>query len=68
MGPFDLGDRAFDSDVINLFIVISSLPFVIEVSVGAFDDCKDCAMSGKGINLLWRLTDLQWRWWRWIGF
>jgi hypothetical protein len=57
--PFSLGDGALESDTIDLSIVISSLPFVIEISVGASGDCKDCAMSEKSIDLLQRLTDFQ---------
>jgi hypothetical protein len=56
--PFGLGDGTFDNDVINLPVIVVSLPFVIKVGVGASGYCENCAMSGKGIILLRRLTDL----------
>jgi hypothetical protein len=31
MGPFSLGDRTFDNDMIDLAIVIYALPFGFEV-------------------------------------
>jgi hypothetical protein len=33
VGPFGLGDRTFDSEMVNLAIVISALPFGFEVCV-----------------------------------
>jgi hypothetical protein len=33
MGPFSLGDRTLDSDMVNLAIIISVLPFGLEVCV-----------------------------------
>jgi hypothetical protein len=33
VGPFDLGDRTFDSDMVNLAIVISALPFGFKACV-----------------------------------
>jgi hypothetical protein len=33
MGPFSLGDRTFDNNMINLAIIISVLPFGFEVCV-----------------------------------
>jgi hypothetical protein len=53
-----LGDGAFDDKMIDLSVVISSLPLVIKISVGASSDCKNCVMSGKAIVLLRRLIDL----------
>jgi hypothetical protein len=58
MRPLGLGDGAFVDKMIDLSVVISSLPLVIKISVGASDDCKNCVMSGKAIVLLQRLTDL----------
>jgi hypothetical protein len=31
MGPFSLGDRTFDSDMVNLVVIISALPFGFKV-------------------------------------
>jgi hypothetical protein len=58
VGPLGLGDGTFDNDMIDLSVVISSLPLVIEINVGTSGDCEDCAMSGKSIGLLRRLVDL----------
>jgi thiazole synthase ThiGH ThiG subunit len=58
MRPLGLGAGAFDDKMIDLSVVISSLPLVIEISVGASSDCKNCVMSGKAIVLLRRLIDL----------
>jgi hypothetical protein len=33
VGPFGLGNRTFDNDMVNLAIVIPSLPFDFEVCV-----------------------------------
>jgi hypothetical protein len=33
VGPFGLGDRTFDSEMVNLAIVIFALPFGFEVCV-----------------------------------
>jgi hypothetical protein len=33
MGPFSLGDGTFDSDMVNLVIIISALPFGFKVCV-----------------------------------
>jgi hypothetical protein len=58
MRPFGLGNGAFDGNIIDLPVIISPLPLVIEISVGASGDSKNCAMGGKVVGLLWRLTDL----------
>jgi hypothetical protein len=58
VGPLGLGDGAFDSDVIDLFVIVSLLPLVIKISVGSFGNCENCVVGGKAISLLWRLTDL----------
>jgi hypothetical protein len=47
--PFGLGDGAFDSYVIYFSVIISTLSFGVEISIGALGDCKDCAMSWKGV-------------------
>jgi hypothetical protein len=33
MGPFRLGDGTFDSDMVDLVIIITTLPFGFEVCV-----------------------------------
>jgi hypothetical protein len=38
MGPFGLGDGAFDDNVVDLAVIISLLPLVIEFGVGASGD------------------------------
>jgi hypothetical protein len=58
MGPLGLGYGTYDSDMIDLSAVISSLPLVIKIGVGTSGDYKDFAMSGEGFNLLWRLSNL----------
>jgi hypothetical protein len=58
MRQFGFGDGTFDSNMINLSIIVASLPLVIEISVGAFGYCRDCAMSGESVGLLRRLMDL----------
>jgi hypothetical protein len=62
VGPFGLGDGAFDNNVIDLSVIISRLPLVIEIGVGAFGDYKNCVVGGKAVGLLWRLACLEWRW------
>ncbi len=58
LGPFGLGDGAFDGYMIDLSIVVSPLLLSVEINVGTSGDCEDCAMSGKSIGLLRRLVDL----------
>jgi hypothetical protein len=58
MGPFGLGDGALNDNMIDLSVIISLLPLVIEVSVGASGDCKNRVMGGIAIDLLWGLADL----------
>jgi hypothetical protein len=33
MGPFGLGNRAFDIDMVNLMIIVPVLPFSFEICV-----------------------------------
>jgi hypothetical protein len=68
VGPFGLGTRTFDSNTIDLPVVVSALSLGIKISLGTFGNCEDCVMGGQGISLLWRLLDLRWRLWRWVGF
>jgi hypothetical protein len=65
VGPFDLGNGAFDNYMIDLSIVVSLLSLGIEISVGASNNYEDCAMGREGIKLWWGLLDL---WWRWVSF
>jgi hypothetical protein len=68
VGSFSLGNGTFDSNMIDLSIISSLLPLGVKISVGTSGDCEDCAIGGKSIDLLRRLTSLWRRWWRWIGF
>jgi hypothetical protein len=61
--PFGLGNWAFDTYMINLSIVISTLSLDVEISVGTSDNCEDYIMGGESFGLLRRFLDL----WRWIG-
>jgi hypothetical protein len=58
MRPFGLGDGAFDDNVVNLSIIVSFLPLVIKIGIGASGNCENCAMGGKVVGLLRRLVDL----------
>jgi hypothetical protein len=58
VGPFGLGDGDFDSNVIHLPVIVSSLPLVVKIGVGAPNYCKDCVVGGKGVSLLHRFADL----------
>jgi hypothetical protein len=64
VGPFGLGDGAFNNYMIYFSIVISVLSLGVKIGVGASDNCEDCAMGEKGFKLLWRFLDLWRRWWR----
>jgi hypothetical protein len=44
--------------VVDLSIVVSSLPFIVEVSVRTSGDGENCTMGGKVVSLLWRPMDL----------
>jgi hypothetical protein len=68
MGPFGLGNGTFNSDVIDLSVVILVMSLGIEIGIGTSGDCEDCVVGGKCVGLLWRLLDLRW-WLRWrVGF
>jgi hypothetical protein len=60
--PFGFSDRTFGDYMIDLSIVVSPSPFVIEVGVGTSSDGENCTMSGKVVGLLRRLMHLSWRW------
>jgi hypothetical protein len=68
VGPFGLSNRTFDSDVIDLPIIIVALSLSVEVSIRTSGNCVDCAMGREGVGLLWGFLDLRWRWRRWVGF
>jgi hypothetical protein len=38
MGPFGFGDMTFDGNMIDLFVVVSLLPFIVKVSVRTSGD------------------------------
>jgi hypothetical protein len=44
--------------MIDLSVIISSLPLVFETSIGVSGDSDDCAVDGEVVTLLWRLLDL----------
>jgi hypothetical protein len=58
MGPFGLGDGVFDDNVIDLSVIVSLLPLVIKIGVGASGNCENCVVGGETVSLLRRLTDL----------
>jgi hypothetical protein len=63
--PFSLCDGAFDNNMVDLFVIVSSLPLGVKIGVGSSGDHEDCAVGGESVCLWWRLTGL---WWRWIHF
>jgi hypothetical protein len=58
VGPYGFGDRAFDGHMIDLSVVISPLPLIVKVSVGASGDGENCVVGREVVILLWRLADL----------
>jgi hypothetical protein len=60
--PFSLSNRTFDSDVIDLPVIIVALSLGVKINIGASGNCEDCAMGGEDVSLLWRFLDLRWRW------
>jgi hypothetical protein len=58
VGPFGFGDRTFDNHMIDLSVVVSPLPLVHEVGIGASGDGENCAVGGKDVALLRRIVDL----------
>jgi hypothetical protein len=58
MGPFGLGDGVFDDNVIDLSVIVSSLPLVTKIGVGASGNGENYSVGGEVVGLLWRLTDL----------
>jgi hypothetical protein len=68
VGQFGLCNGTFYGDMINMSVIIMMMSLGIEVSVGTSDNCKDCALCGESVSLLWKFLDLKWRWRWWIGF
>jgi hypothetical protein len=68
--PLGLGDETFDSYMIYFSVIISTLSLGVKIGIGAFDDCKDCAMSRESFILLLGFLDLwrRWKWWVDFGF
>jgi hypothetical protein len=56
--PFCFGDKTFNGHMIDLVVLVSSLPLVLEVGIGAFGDGEDCGVGGEVLALLRRLMDL----------
>jgi hypothetical protein len=56
--PFSFGNMTFHIYVVDLSIVVSSLPFIVEVGVRTSGDGENCTMGGKVVSLLWRPMDL----------
>jgi hypothetical protein len=65
--PLSFDQGAFVSHVIDLAVVVSLLPFVLKIGIGAFGDGVDYVVGGEIVALLRRLTDLERRWWGQIG-
>jgi hypothetical protein len=63
-----LGNGAFDSDVIDLLVIITTPSHGVIVGIGTFGNYEDSTMSREGVGLLRRFSDLGWRWRRWVGF
>jgi hypothetical protein len=68
--PFGSHDGTFDYDVINLVIVLSLLPLVFKIQVGASGDGVYGSEGWKIGCLLGRLLVLpqRWRWIAWLYF
>jgi hypothetical protein len=68
VGPFDLADRAFDSNVIDLPVIVLALSLGIKIAVRTSGDCEDCAVGGERVGLLQRFLNLRLRLIRWVSF
>jgi hypothetical protein len=62
--PLRLNYGAFDDHVIDLVVMVFSLPFVLEIDIGASGYGVDCFVGGEIVALMQRLTYL---WRRWQG-
>jgi hypothetical protein len=47
MGPLGLGNATFDSDMVNLTIIVPVLPFGFEIPVSTSGASQNGVMSGK---------------------
>jgi hypothetical protein len=47
VGPFGLGNGALNGYMIDLSVIVYSLPLGVEIGVRTSGDCKDCVMGGK---------------------
>jgi hypothetical protein len=72
MGMWDhlvLGNGAFDSDAINLLVIIMMSSLGVVVGIGTSGNCEDRMKNiAGGVSLLRRFLDFGWRWRRWVGF
>jgi hypothetical protein len=64
VGPFGLGNGTFDSDMIDLSVIVMVLSLGVEIGVGTSSNCKDCTVVGESFRLLWRFLDLWQGWWQ----
>jgi hypothetical protein len=56
--PHGFDDGTFNSHVVDLSIIVSSLSLIFKVGIGASGDGEDCVMGGEIVALLQRLTSL----------
>jgi hypothetical protein len=57
-GHLVLGDWTFDNHFIDLLVIISSLPLVAKVGIGASSDGENCVLGGEVVGLLRSLMNL----------
>jgi hypothetical protein len=58
VGPFSFCDRTFNDHAIDLSVVVSLLPLIVEVGVRTSHDGENCTVGRKVVSLLRSLTDL----------
>jgi hypothetical protein len=66
MGPFGLGNGAFDSYMIDLPVIVCAISWYQNRCWNP-RNCEDCATGGEGVRLFWRLMDLWQMWWWRVG-
>jgi hypothetical protein len=66
--PLSFDHGAFNSLVVDLVVIVSFLPFVLKICVGASGDGVDFVMGREIVALLRWLADLEWMWQGQIGF
>jgi hypothetical protein len=44
--------------MIDLSVVVSLLPLIVEVGIGTTSDGENCTVGGEVVSLLWRFVDL----------